>query len=459
MEIIKRGDYLFKASNITKNNIRVLQHAFTYINPKTEQVRVAITNKNGIISIPRSILKIKKIFPNFKIIDETSFPKIESPFSLKDTFKLRPNQLTAINEVLKDLKKREDTSVILKAPPGFGKSYTLPYLVNKLQTNTLIIVDRGGLAEQMRGEFQENCEELDYVVIGGKERTTKSITIATFQFLIRNEEFIQANKDFFGFVCVDECHTIGSEVFTKVVGKFNARYRLGLSATPTRSDFMTELLLDVMGTKIVDGKSDDNLDVTLVSVGHPVSKFFRDFSAYRKEYAEFLVRPTVFEDILKILVPFKKIGRFGLIYITEVNAQEYYQKVLTEKGIITKVINQRTSPAERATILRQLENEEIDIIVSGSILQKGISIKRLDYIINLSNLTKEAHEQLIGRLRRHHPSKPAPLFLDFHFQGNLLWKGLERGNLSKALVKRGSDKYVTIKYAGFLEKLKSQAKI
>lgn len=456
MEVIKRGNYIFNASHVTVHNVRALQRAFTYINPKTQQARTAIEIKKGIITVPRSLSKLQKIFPSLTVKDETVFPKIESPFSLKNTFKLKQNQEVAMMEVLKDLKKREDTSVILKAPPGFGKSYTLPFVVNKLQTNTLIIVDRGNLAEQMKGEFLTNCAELDFVVIGGQEREVKSVTIATFQFLIRNEKFIQDHKDYFGFICVDECHTIGSEVFTKVVGKFNARYRLGLSATPTRSDYMTELLLDVMGTKLINGESDDNLNATLISISHPAVKFFRDITEYRKEYAEFLNRVDVFGDVAKVTKSFKKINRFGLVYITEVLAQEYYKKTLNKNGLRAKVINQKTSKEERASILLEMENEELDVIISGSILQKGISIKRLDYIINLSNLTKEAHEQLIGRLRRHHPSKPAPMFLDFQFQGNLMWKGMERGQLSKTLSKRTKDKYTTIKFKDFMAKLSTK---
>lgn len=455
MKVTKLGEYFIPKKYITKDTLRQIHSSFMY-EMKDGEYRSSFRIENDFLVLPRNFRKMKKIFPEIEIDDKTAYPSMMKPLVLNETFNLKPNQKSAMVKVLDSLKTREDSSVILKAPPGFGKSYTLPFVVNRVNTNTLIIVDRTGLATQMHGEFVSNCKELDLTIVSGTNREASSVTIVTFQFLIRNEEFIKRYKDFFGLVCVDECHTIGSEVFTKVVGKFNARYRLGLSATPTRSDNLTELLLDVMGQKLVNGQSDDNLNVVLLNVTHPSGKPAGNIKKYKAEYSNFIRRNSVAEPVRDIAVNFKNLNRFGLLYITEVSAQEYYARMLIQLGFRVGIINQKTPAVLRSKYIAGMEKEEIDILISGSILQKGISIKRLDYIINLSNLTKEAHEQLIGRLRRHHPTKREPLFLDFQFQGTLMWKGIERAGLSRALSTRTKDKVATISLPKLLGKIKTQ---
>jgi superfamily II DNA or RNA helicase len=47
----------------------------------------------------------------------------------------------------------------------------------------------------------------------------------------------------FGHIVVDECHRCPSSMFTECVRAFDARYLLGLSATPFRRDGLTNRLL------------------------------------------------------------------------------------------------------------------------------------------------------------------------------------------------------------------------
>jgi superfamily II DNA or RNA helicase len=52
--------------------------------------------------------------------------------------------------------------------------------------------------------------------------------------------------DSFGFVCLDECHHATAETYNKILNRFSARYRVGVSATPDKTgDF--ELARMVLG--------------------------------------------------------------------------------------------------------------------------------------------------------------------------------------------------------------------
>jgi len=455
MEIVKSGNYLIKLPDVSRVLMHKIYQKFSYYNPKTENTKAGFLVLDDYLGMPRNIEKVKEIFGNdFSIKDKTISTPMKTKMILSDNFKLRPEQVVAVKEILAYF-KTEDNSCILKAAPGFGKSFILPYIVNKVNTNTLIITDRTNLVAQMQGEFNTNCTEVDLTILNGSNRVPTGVTITTFQFLIRNEKFLVDYANFFFFFLVDEAHVVGSDVFTKVVGRFNAKYRLGLSATPTRSDYMTGLLLDVMGTRIVSASSEGNLKAHLVSCWHKAS-FFSFTGSYRKDYSTFLQRKDIMDDVIGTVKKLASLNRVGLIYITEVEAQEEYALFLNKAGISAGVINQKISQENRLSLMEAMEKDTLQIIVSGNILQKGISIKRLDYIINLSNLTKEAHEQLIGRLRRHHETKGKPMFIDFLFKGKLFDKSLDRRDLSKELAKRTEDIVSVLEFTKFQEKLKTR---
>jgi superfamily II DNA or RNA helicase len=454
--IIKTGRYAIPKTEITPQILSNLKSKFSYWNPDKEILKHSYIVTKTHIEVPRNYKKLIVIFgKNLDISDQTTYPDIKSPFKLSDTFSLKDSQKVAMGNMTKALVNSNDNSAILKAEPGFGKSYTLPYLVKQLNTNTLIIVDRTNLAIQMQGEFLNNCSGIDLTILGGKNREVASVTITTFQFLIKNLDFIKQHKDFFGLVVVDEAHVVGSDVFTIVVGEFNAKFRIGLSATPTRSDHMTPLLEDVMGTIRVDGVGDNNLNVHLINVWNEDTAWFGYGKSYKEVYSKFMTNGKVSPKICEITKNLLRVGRRGLLYTTEVLTQEHYEKVFTELGIRVGVVNQKTKQEDRQKIFSMMESDEIDIIISGSILQKGISIKRLDYIINLSNLTKEGHEQVIGRLRRHHESKKTPLFIDMLFQGSIFDKCLERVSLSSKLAERFDDKCTSTQYEKMIDKLRN----
>ena len=449
-KIIKSGNYLIPRNIVNKKEMYELLSEFTYYNPKTDVYKSSLDITKDYIEIPRNVHKLTKIFKNVEVEDLTVFPEIDNKLILSQSFKLFKGQIPVVDNILKELKK--EGAVILKALPGFGKSYILPNIVSRINTNTLIIVDRTDLVNQMVGEFTANCEFVDLAVIKGNNKQSKSVSIVTFQFLIKNKEFIEDNKDKFGLIVVDECHVIGSDVFTKVVSKFNAKLRLGLSATPTRSDYMTPLLLDVMGTKIVNGDNENSLACTIINVLMEQGLYFINDN-YKKSYVEFITRKIIVDFIVKLIKKLTKSNRYGLIYLTENESQLVYTEALNKAGVSTKIINKSTPSALRESIKQELEAEELKAIVSGTITQKGVSIKRLDYIINLSSLTKEAYEQLIGRLRREHPTKNDPIFFDFHFEGILLKQGWSRSSFAEVIAKSSKDKIKTIEYKKFIKSL------
>jgi superfamily II DNA or RNA helicase len=73
------------------------------------------------------------------------------------------------------------------------------------------------------------------IIGGGKERRTGIIDIAVIQSL-NNKGKIKDYLTEYGQVIVDECHHVSAFSFEQLLKKTNAKYVVGLTATPTRQD-------------------------------------------------------------------------------------------------------------------------------------------------------------------------------------------------------------------------------
>lgn len=73
------------------------------------------------------------------------------------------------------------------------------------------------------------------VIGGGKSRRSGNIDIAVMQSLSRQGE-VNPLVESYGQVIVDECHHVGAVSFDAILRRTNARFVLGLTATPIRRD-------------------------------------------------------------------------------------------------------------------------------------------------------------------------------------------------------------------------------
>ena len=144
---------------------------------------------------------------------------------------LTPEQQEAVGKLL------ENSTGILSATTGFGKTVVAASLIAKRNVNTLIIVHRKQLIEQWKERLNVFLDKgiLIGQIGGGKNKQTYSIDIATIQSLNYKGE-IKDDVTKYGQIIVDECHHISAISFEKVMKKVEAKYVCGLTATPTRKD-------------------------------------------------------------------------------------------------------------------------------------------------------------------------------------------------------------------------------
>ena len=130
----------------------------------------------------------------------------------------------------------------LSAPTGSGKTVMALHMIAQRRQPSLIIVHTKDLALQWIDRIHSflNIPTDEIGLIGsGRKRLGTRLTVALVQSLYKTAAEVYKQ---IGFLVVDECHRAPSRTFTEAVTAFDARYMLGLSATPWRRDRLSKLI-------------------------------------------------------------------------------------------------------------------------------------------------------------------------------------------------------------------------
>lgn len=286
-------------------------------------------------------------------------------------------------------------------------TFIIPAILEKLQQKTTILVDMTMLAEQMFNEISENCNA-DVIILKSYEQELADINIVTVQLLNKNPKLLEKLTKQTGLVILDEAHISGAETIKKTVQSFPAKYRIGLSATPSRSDGLDEILTDTFSNVVIQGKgSAIPLEIHSILSNH----YFMIMTNYKKDLDK--VIKSIWLPFLDILV--KALMKKKKSIMIAVDSNEIQNHLANKyKAFGTAILNGKTSKKDREQILKDYESEKIKILIGYKVLYKGISIPRMEVLINIFGATtKENLEQLIGRLTRSHPKKEKAIFIDF----------------------------------------------
>ena len=146
------------------------------------------------------------------------------------------------------LKKWEENSCkgVIVLPVAAGKTIIGLKAIEKLRVRTLILVPTLDLMNQWRDNVVEKLGiPINKVgLFGGGRREIKEITIMTYDSAYVN---LDNYPTYFGLVIADECHHAVSQSYRKALEVITAPYRLGLTATPFRSDGLHKYYDSILG--------------------------------------------------------------------------------------------------------------------------------------------------------------------------------------------------------------------
>lgn len=144
---------------------------------------------------------------------------------------------------------------VLCLPCGCGKTVIAIYLAVLKHCRTLILVHNEGLMEQWLDRIRAICPKAHIGIIQQDVFQVEGmdLVVGMIQTVYKTSQDLSS----FGMVIVDECHHISARTFSLAVRKMNPRYVLGLSATPTRSDGLTEVIHWLLGPMVYHTKRYD----------------------------------------------------------------------------------------------------------------------------------------------------------------------------------------------------------
>ena len=332
---------------------------------------------------------------------------------MAEGFALYPHQQVVEDYVLEHF--NSDINCLIQAPVRFGKSILLTSLITKLKRSTIILVDKTLLVEQFVNDIKE-YSTLDVGILD-KNKDLYDVTITTFQYLNANPKLLEEIKGEFGLLALDEFHVGAATTYTETINSFPTRYRIGMTATPTRSsDKLTEVLTDLMGEVAVIGENPNALTAEIEFFQLPKPYYPSSYNP-KASMAKYLTSPEISLIINSIINKHK--DKTIMIVSDIKKVQTFYSDY---------ALNSDMKAKERIEVMQKINNGDITKFSGYGVLLKGITIAKLEVIIHLfAATTIENLEQLKGRLLTP-PDKgdsKSPLFIEVQTR-NPSWKECQR---------------------------------
>jgi superfamily II DNA or RNA helicase len=122
---------------------------------------------------------------------------------------------------------------VVVLPTGAGKTYLAQLVMQDTQQSTLIVVPTLDLMHQWYAHLLAAFPDAPVGLLGGGSHDRTPVLVATYDSAAIQAEAL-GNR--YALLIFDECHHLPS-AFTRVIAEYSlAPYRLGLTATPERSD-------------------------------------------------------------------------------------------------------------------------------------------------------------------------------------------------------------------------------
>lgn len=339
---------------------------------------------------------------------------------------LRPYQIEAVKAAI--TAKRG----VLEAATGTGKTECLGEWIRQLACRTLIIVASRDLAQQTIRRFRDRLHfpnadpEHLYGIVGDGVDSPGLITVAMYQTLVRRlEEEPQETHEWlasFDALALDESHRAVAKSWWPIVNACPAYWRLGLSATPFKSDPITELkLVGATGEVCFSFPAKDAVEegwlakpfVITVDPRFPaLLDEERYIDVYRDGIVEHVKRNRLIAEIANGTA--EKWGVPTLILVQWVAHGRNIKRALREIDVRAEFISGHASTEQRLAAMEALNSGRLKCLISSTILDEGVDIPEIGALI-LAGGGKAAHKviQRIGRGLRVVPGKEYLAVFDF----------------------------------------------
>ncbi|MGB0646950.1 MAG: DEAD/DEAH box helicase family protein [Bradymonadia bacterium] len=332
-------------------------------------------------------------------------------------------------------------------PTGAGKTYVAMLAIQSAQRNTLIVAPTLELVRQWYDELRLSFRE-DVGIVGGGEHTVCALTVTTYDSAHIHMEHM-GNR--FGLIVFDECHHLPSEAYQFAAEGCLAPFRLGLSATPERSDGRESMLTELIGPMVYRKEVTDLAGLFLSE--YVVETVYvrlsdEEMNAYtvaRQRYLafvrsrgirfnrkgawnEFIRAASRSKEGLAALEAHREQRRLAhsapskLDYVETLLRLHQSEKTIiftndnetayaVSRRFLLPIITHQTKVSRRSEILEQFKTGLYQAVVTSKVLNEGIDVPAASVAIILSGSgSVREHVQRLGRILRKAEDKQAVLY-------------------------------------------------
>ena len=372
--------------------------------------------------------------------EATSFQKLELKFAREITPYLHQQEaLTAW--------VRAGRQGVVVLPTGSGKTLVAQLAMQSTPRSALICVPTIDLLHQWYSGLMAAFPDANIGLLGGGSKDETPILISTYDSAARYAEEL-AGK--YALLICDEVHHLPSD-FTRVIAEMSlAPYRLGLTATPKRSDGR-ELDLDTLLGPIVYEKQPGDLKGQVLADYQEVQILVRLSEAEQRHYDSLIATRNAFlfkmgiklgsldgwkDFIMNSGSPSGRTAMLahrearGLAYGTEGKLRVLEEILVNHHGeriliftddnltvykisreFLIPAITHQTPVKERHELLQAFREGRYKRLVTSRVLNEGVDVPEASVAVVMSGTATEREQiQRLGRILRKSPGKKAVMY-------------------------------------------------
>lgn len=373
----------------------------------TETYIETFSHENGNLILPRGFMhELLEILSKNGIKPEIIDNRYRFPVDFIDRLygiELRPYQKLCLNSAL------SSEQGVIVAPTGSGKSIMGLEIIRRLGQKSLILVHRTDLATQWVDMIRKILGLKAGFIGAGKWEIGEEITVALIQSLASKEEEVQDLP--FGLILLDEVHHAPARSFFNVLRWLDAKYRYGLSATPTRNDGLEQMIYRAVGPQISKTERFEvekigatvPARVKLVSTGFTPSNC-HSWQDYLSDLSTDASRNLLIIDLVK------QQRSPTLILVDRVAHAENLSSMFSKRDIDHVLAHSQVK--DRKWLMDKIRSSNITIGTTG-LLGEGLDVSSWTVLILGSPISSEIKLlQAVGRVIRSAPGKESALIFD-----------------------------------------------
>jgi superfamily II DNA or RNA helicase len=364
-------------------------------------------------------------------------------FDFKQKYHIEPRPFQA--ESVEAWRKNERCGVIV-LPTGAGKTHVATMAIELCGRQTLIVVPTLDLMNQWY-DLLVSTFNAEIGLIGGGFYEIGALTVTTYASAFRHQERI---GDQFGLIIFDEAHHLPSEGYKYAAEFAIAPFRLGLTATPDRTDGGGDKLEELIGKYVYRLEAQqlageyladyiiERIEVDLSDEERAAyareRQIYTDFRRAKnlpfgqEGWRMFLIHSAKSEEgrrAMKAYRNYKKIAlgtESKIQVLQDLLTRHKHDKVLiftAENEMVYRIshdylipaITHETNVRERKFWLDAFNNGDVLALATSKVLNEGVNIPDASVAIILSGSgSSREHIQRLGRILRKKGDKQAVLY-------------------------------------------------